>query len=146
MPISDVWNQGFKRLNSVLENILFSRFRRLNPWFQTSESAVFCLFAYSLDNSNFNRFVLTPFCYYHLLSTLMTFSSWFMGISILMDSVLISLDFIHVFECEFWWLIVSTIISMICHFKNIKVSILVLNIKTSSSKRFQLYFQYQTRL
>ena len=62
------------------------------------------------------------------------------GISTLMNLESNASDFIHVFECEFLCLIVSTIIFVICHFKNIKVSILVVNIKTPSSKWFQPYF------
>ena len=89
--------------------------------------------------------MLSPFCCCHLLSTLMIFSLGILDISTLMDFISISLDFIHVFECEFWWLIVSTIISMICHFRNIKVSILVVNIKTLHSKWFQHYFIYKAR-
>ena len=60
-----------------------------------------CLFCLVAWFSKFNRFVLFP---YLLLSFVIDFddlfSSGILGISISMDSVSISLDFIHVFECE----------------------------------------------
>ena len=73
-----------------------------------------------------------------LLSSIMTLMTLFRDfwISISMDALSISLDFIHVFVCDFLWLIVLTIFFVICHFKNIKVSILVVNIKTLSSNDF----------
>ena len=71
-----IWNQKgnrlksayFRRLKHLIQtselcsgNLYISRFRRLNHLFQTSESAVFCLLAYSLENSNLNRFVMILF-------------------------------------------------------------------------------------
>ena len=56
--------------------------------------AVLCEFPLFIDFSD-------PISRYHLLSTLMTSFYGFLEISISMDLVSISLDFIHVFECEF---------------------------------------------
>ena len=73
----------------------------------------------------------------------MTSFSGFLGISILMDLVSISLDLIHVFERE------SLVIDCFYnHFRdfsisNTKVSILVVNTQTLSSKRFRHYFKYK---
>ena len=57
-----------------------------------------------------------------------------------MDFISISLDFIHVFECEFLCPIVSTIFFVICHFKNIKVFYTSSKYQNSFLKRFQYYF------
>ena len=57
--------------------------------------AVLCEFPLFIDFSDLNSS-------YHFISTLMTSFYGFLEISIWMDSVSISLDFIHVFECEFW--------------------------------------------
>ena len=71
-----IWNQKgnrlksayFRRLKHLIQtselcsgNFYISRFRRLNHLFQTSESAVFFLLAFSLENSNLNRFVMILF-------------------------------------------------------------------------------------
>ena len=162
MPISDVWSLGFRRLNSVLENSLFSRFRRLNSWSQTSESAVFCLVVFLAWISNSNQIELIPFLLLSFIIGHFVKSPAFLNLgrlsslsrtvltgrcpldprdltgqvepritlrrqsylkSVQQNSLLwwfwelISLNFTHVFELEFLWLIVSTITSMICHFK-----------------------------
>ena len=64
----------------------------------------------------------------------MTSFSGFLGISILMDSVSIYMDLIHVFICEF--LVIDCFYNHFCDLSllNTKVSILVVNIQTLSSK------------
>ena len=93
-----------------------------------------CLFAWEFQ---FKSIRDDPICCYHCLWWLLFRDFW---ISISMDSLSVSLDFIHVFECEFYWLIVLTIFFVICHFKNIKVFYTSSKYQNSFLKRFQYYF------
>ena len=100
-----------------------------------------CLFCLVVWISNFNRFVLFPFCCYHLLLTLMTCFLWeFLEYPFWWIRYRFLWIFIHVFECEFKGLIVPTIFFVICHFKNIKVFYTSSKYQNSFFKWFQHYF------
>ena len=163
---SDVWIYGFRRLNWFIWNQRGNRlksayFRRLDSRIQTSEFCLWKIFIFQIQTSEslisdvwiitilpiflfawefqFKSIHDDPICCYHLLWLwwLLFRDFW---ISISMDSLSVSLDFIHVFECEFYWLIVLTIFFVICHFKNIKVFYTSSKYQNSFFKWFQHYF------
>ena len=128
MPISDVWILFWKNFGFPDSDVWILDFRHLNLH-------SFCLFSYLLENSNLNRFVMILF----VVIIYYAFDDSYLGI--------FEYPFRWILYRFLWILFTSSNVNftnwlflqssfVICHFKNIKVSILVVNIKTLSSNDF----------
>ena len=139
LPDSDVWIYGFRRLNWFIWNQNGNRlksayFRRMDSRIQTSEFCLWKIFIFQIQTSEslisdvwicclgsiclfawefqFYRFVIIRFVDYHLLSTLMTFISGFLGISISMDSIIDSFGFYS--HLRMWILMIDCLYNHFC--------------------------------